>query len=184
MEALARHVTPESRWLFMRRVFQTWSIGIPGTFDERFIKEDSYWHAWDDQRSISLTSMTIDKSGRPVSATEILEAMKPDAMLGKDGIPVEELPAGLNGHARYGPIEQPARASSALCGLLAIDGRVLIVTITSDDFDWARDVWLSIHAHPIPPGPGRRRQRSSGRRRRSSEPSQASPQEGPKRLSR
>jgi predicted nucleic acid-binding protein len=31
--------------------------------------------------------------------------------------------------------------------MLAIDDRVLLVTITSDDFDWARWTWLSIRSH-------------------------------------
>jgi len=51
-----------------------------------------------------------------------------------------------------------------LSGMLAAEGRLLIVTITSDDLDWALQVWLSIRTHPThSPGddrtPGRTRQR-------------------------
>ncbi len=153
----------------MRRVFPTWSVGIPVSFDEMFIKEDSYWYAWDEERSLSLSSMTIDEGGRRVSAVEILEVMKPENVLGVQGVVVEELPRGLNGCARYGPVEQPARASSALCGLLAIDGRVLIVTITSDDLDWAKSVWLSIQSHEdLAASTIRRRSARVGRGRRRS----------------
>lgn len=166
MEALTHEVPSESRWLLMRRVFPTWSIGIPMSFDETFIKEDNYWHAWDETRSVSLTSLTLDKRGRPVPAAEILEVMKPAETLGDRGEPVPELPNNVEGYACYGPVEQPARASRAISGLLAIDGRVLIVTITSDNLEWARGIWMSIQVHSIPPGPGRRRQRSSGRHRR------------------
>jgi hypothetical protein len=53
---------------------------------------------------------------------------------------------------RRGPA---AVASKVLSGFLVAEARVLLVTITSDDLDWARDTWLSIREHPAQ-GPGRR----------------------------
>ncbi|WP_310526626.1 hypothetical protein, partial [Nocardioides sp.] len=75
-----------------------------------------------------------------------------------DGSPVDEVPAGLLGRATTCVAPQPAMASRLLSGLLATDGRLLLVTVTSDDLEWARRVWLSIrsHAAPVQPSPGLR----------------------------
>jgi hypothetical protein len=57
-----------------------------------------------------------------------------------EGKALDELPSGLVGQAATGPAVQPAKAARMLCGMLAVDGRLLIATITSDDPDWARRV--------------------------------------------
>jgi hypothetical protein len=57
------------------------------------------------------------------------------------------LPPDLIARAVTTDIHEPARASRALSGAVATDGRVLIVTITSDDLAWAHRIWLSIRAH-------------------------------------
>lgn len=145
----------------VRRVFPAWSIRIPTRFEESFLELDGYWHAWDDHRSVSLTSVAILDRRDPVSAGRILRRLPPVA-----GSPVEDLPPGLRGWAVILPAVQPARASMALSGLLAADGRVLIATITAEDLDWAREVWRSIVHHPVPPpapaAGGRSKQRRRG----------------------
>ena len=148
-------------WSQIRRVFLHWSITIPLSFEETFVEEDGYWHGWDEDRSISLTSMAIsDRPGRPASREELLATVMPPLT----GEPIDDRPPGLQGVAAYGPIEQPARASSALTGVIPADGRVLLATITSDDFDWARETWVSIRHHPVQGSPPTIRPRRSKKR--------------------
>jgi hypothetical protein len=146
--------------VFRRHVFAAWSIEVPESFAETFVEEDSYWHAWDDHRSVSLTSVVLTDKGKPVRAERIARQIPP-----MDGLPVDEVPPGLIGVAASGAAAQPARASRALAGMLAAEGRLLIVTITCDDLQWARRVWRSIRTHPAPFPPRReRRTRRDGRR--------------------
>lgn len=127
--------------LVVRRVFPAWSIGIPEFFTEAFVDE-SYWHAWDDERSVSMSSLLVTDGRRPVTAVEFLERLPP-----MDGKPVDELPPGLLGVAASCPATPPARASRLLSAILVVDGRALIVTITADDLDWAHRVLLTIRPH-------------------------------------
>ena len=148
----------------VRRAFVHWSIRIPATFEETFVEEDGYWHAWDEETSVSLTSMAItDRRGRPAPAAAMIRDHPP-----LPGAPVDEMPPGLTGIAAYGPVPQPARASSALTGLIPVNGRVLIVTITADDLDWALETWQSIRHHDVPISPPTIRPRVDRRRRRPS----------------
>jgi hypothetical protein len=144
----------------VRRAFAAWSIEVPVAFAETYVDEESYWHAWDGSRSVSLSSVVLTDKHRPVPAAAIAREFSP---LG--GTPFEEMPEGLIGRAMTGAAIQPAKASRVLAGMLATDGRVLIVTITSDDLDWARRVWLSIRGHPAPL-PSRRERRAASRRQR------------------
>ena len=144
----------------VRRVFETWSIEVPASFAETFVAADSYWHGYDDHRSVSLTSLHVTDKGRPVSAERISRQLPP-----LDGLPVDELPPGLIGRAARIATVKSARASQALSGLLATEGRLLIVTITGDDLEWTQRVWRSIRNLSAPfLGQGRRRAHSDGRR--------------------
>lgn len=128
-----------------RRVFPGWSICIPRSFQEVFQEEDAYWHAWDVRRSVSLTSfLMLDETG-PVEQGALAAVLEPSETAAR-----EELPAGLAGWATDGPAVQPARARRALSGMLATDGRVLLVTITHNNLDWARKILQSIRCHPVP----------------------------------
>jgi hypothetical protein len=132
---VAAHAEPT----IIRQVIPPWSITIPAAFKETFVHEDGYWHGWDDRRSVSLTSLVIaDRQGRPVMSRQILERF-PAA----PGSRVA-MPTGLNGWAVDVAQEQPARASRAISGLIAVDGGVLIATVTADDVAWATGVWHSI----------------------------------------
>jgi hypothetical protein len=144
----------------VRRAFEAWSVEIPATFAETYVHEDSYWHAWDDHRSVSLTSVVFTDKHGPVSAERILRELPP-----MDGDPFMELPPGHAGQAVTGRTVEPARASRFLSGMLAADGRVLLATVTSDDLEWARQVWLSIRGHPASL-PSRRERRAANRKRR------------------
>ena len=127
----------------VRQVFETWSIEMPASFDETFVHDDNYWHAYDDERSISLTSLVVGDGDVPVRAESMVAAFPPI-----DGDPVDALPPAVLGWARTCDAIQPARASRCLTGILAVDGRCLLVTITSDDQQWAREIWLSIRHRP------------------------------------
>ena len=133
-----------------RRVFEAWSVEIPATFAETFVDDGSYWHAYDEERSVSLSSILLSDANGPVSADRIARELP-----SLEGTPLDELPAGLIGQAATGPAVQPAKAALIFSGLLAVDGRLLIATITSDDPDWARRVLLSIRSHPAPLAPRR-----------------------------
>lgn len=146
----------------LRQVFPSWSIEIPSSFAETFVDEgDDYWHAYDEHRSVSLTSVVITEKGRPVSPERIARQIPPP-----DGMPVDELPPGLRGWGVIAPAIHPARASRLISGALAAEGRLLIVTITSDDLDWGKQTWLSIRHHPAWPPTHRRRQAKKARTRR------------------
>jgi hypothetical protein len=137
--------------LVVRHVFETWSVEIPASFDETFVDEDAYWHAYDDERSISLTSLLIRAEHGPVRA-ESMMAVFPVG----EGEPIPELPPAVLGWAVKCDAIQPARARRCISGVVAVDGRILLTTITSDDTEWARRTWLSIRHHPAVP---RRRRR-------------------------
>jgi hypothetical protein len=139
-----RIAAPTTEPTVERRVFEAWSIEVPAAFAETFVDADCYWHAYDEHRSVSLTSFVISEERDPVSASRILQQAPP-----LDGSPVDHVPRGLQGRAATGAAPQPARASQLLSGLLATDGRLLVVTVTSDDLEWARRVWLSIRSHAV-----------------------------------
>jgi hypothetical protein len=144
-------------------MFSAWSIDLPASFEETFVGEDSYWHAWDQNRSVSMTSVVMTDQGQPVAAALIAKQFP---MF--DGEPVSHLPAGVLGCAAIVEAEQPAKAAKALTGLLAAYGRALVVTITSDDLDWARRVFRSIRTYAAPieePRPNRAARRAAGRHR-------------------
>jgi hypothetical protein len=129
----------------IRRVFASWSIEIPASFIETFILEPGYWHAYDEGRSISLSSFVVTDGKRQLSSAELREVL-PDL----DGSPVQELPPSLSGRAVIVPSTEPIHGSNVLEGVLAFEGRMLLVTITGHDLDWARRVWLSIRNHLAP----------------------------------
>ena len=147
----------------VRRVFAAWSIEVPASLAETFVETDAYWHAHDEHRSVSLTSLRLTAKGRLVSAARIARQIPP-----LDGLQVDELPPDLTGRATTSAALQPARASQVLSGALAADGRMLIVTITSDDLEWARGVWLSIRGHSAP-FPRQREQKIRRDRRRATQ---------------
>lgn len=130
----------------LRHVFPSWWISVPPEFDENFVHDDRYWHAWDDHRSVSLTSLVVtDRADdNPVPGADLLAAMPIP-----DGQPVD-VPPGLQGWAVVIPVDDSPRASRAISGMIVADGRVLLVTITSDDIAWATDVWRSIEYTPTP----------------------------------
>lgn len=144
-----------------RRVFEAWSIEVPGAFAESFVDADGYWHGHDEHRSMSLSSFVISEGRDAVKAGRILRQAP-----ALEGSPVDEVPPGLVGRAATCAAPQPARASKVLSGLLATDGRLLLVTITSDDLEWARRVWLSIRGHEAPAQSFRGRRKDRARQRR------------------
>jgi hypothetical protein len=156
MDALPTPAEPT----IVRRVFEAWSVEVPASFAETFVDADSYWHAYDVDRSVSLTSLLVTDKGRPVSAERIAGQIPP-----LDGSPIDVLPIGLIGRAATSAAAQPARASQVLSGVLATEGRLLLATITSDDPEWARRVWRSIRGHSAP-FPSRREPRARRDRRR------------------
>jgi hypothetical protein len=128
-----------------RKVFPSWSIVKPLAMEETFVHEgEGYWHAYKRDRSISLTSMTVFDGPRPVPAVELVRVFRPDY-----GTPLDSLPPGLQGWAITDAAGETARASRLLSGIVAVDGRVLIATITCDDEAWSRRIWLSIRNHPV-----------------------------------
>jgi hypothetical protein len=131
-----------------RRVFPRWSLEIPEALTETVVTDGGYWHAFDDNRSISMTSMKLTDRGQPVPAGSIVNHMPAP----EEGEPVRVLPPGVLGWAVATDATQPACASRVLSGILATDGCVAIVTITCDDSEWAREVWMSIRAHGCPVG--------------------------------
>jgi hypothetical protein len=132
----------ETDVMIVRRVFPSWSVAIPATMRETFVEPDQYWHAWDAHRSVSLTSTVLtDPRGRPIPPRRILETVPPP--------PGEaiRLPKGLIGWAVIVQQPAPARASTAISGLIARRGGCLLATVTADDLAWAERVWCTIKLH-------------------------------------
>ena len=126
----------------VRQVFPLWSIAIPATLQETFVEQDAYWHAWDQHRSASLTSILIaDRRGRPVPPRKILKQV-PATQGQRVGMPL-----GLAGWAVVITQPPPARASRAISGIVVRDGGLLLATVTADDLGWAERVWRSIRLH-------------------------------------
>jgi len=73
MDPLATQAEPT----VVRRVFEAWSIEIPVSLAETFIDADSYWHAYDDHHSVSLTSIVVTDKRGPVSAQRIVRHVPP-----------------------------------------------------------------------------------------------------------
>ena len=122
-----------------RRVFERWSVTIPAGMDETFLENEGYWHAWDARRSISLTSIHLsDRRGQPVPAVAILEQTPP---MDGEAMP---LPDDLPGWAVLVVVPDSPLASRAVSGIVVADGNFLIVTVTSDDLEWAQSIWRSI----------------------------------------
>ena len=142
----ARPTRPAAEKTSARRVFQTWSIDVPVDFAETFVDQDAYWHAYGPDRSISLTSMLVEGREGPVSAESILAVLP-----ASEGNALDAVPPQLAGWAVTSDAIPPARAQRCLSGVLAVDGRILLVTITSDDADWARRCWLSIRHYAVAP---------------------------------
>jgi hypothetical protein len=140
----AMHIDVLQHESITQRVFAAWSVAIPASFSQAFLDEDGYWHAWDAHRSVSLTSIALTREGEPATA-EMIARELPQL----DVTPVDRLPPDLLGGAVEADAPQAAIASRILSGMLVADGRMLIVTITSDDLEWARRTWLSIRCHPI-----------------------------------
>jgi hypothetical protein len=150
-----------------RRVFASWSIEMPPNLTEAYVSDGGYWHAYGDDRSISVSSINLTDRGRPVPARLILQQVPPS-----EGVPVMVMPPGVSGWAvtRAAP-PNPVGAARMLSGMLATDGHVAIVTITTDDLAWALDVWQSIRHHsdgaPLAPRDDACRRTSRGFHRRS-----------------
>ena len=124
----------------LRHVFRTWWIRIPRSFEETVIYDDSYWHAYDEHRSVSLTSLMLDDGSGPVPAAEIFR----HATQILRGLPVDEAPPGVRARAVTARAPRSSRARRLLSGVAAVDGNLLLATVTSDDQEWARRVWVSI----------------------------------------
>lgn len=124
----------------VRQVFPSWSIEIPVDFAETFVVEDGYWHGYDADRSVSLSSIELTHASGERITVEMIAARFPPPK----GAHVDVAPPGLAGWVAEEDAVQPARASRMLSGMLAAEDRLLLATITSDDIDWAWKTWRSI----------------------------------------
>jgi hypothetical protein len=132
-------IAPDLESTIERRVFPRWSIIIPTSFDETFVADEEYWHAWDATRSVSLTSVILShRTGKSIQPRELLRRVPPPK-----GEAVA-MPPGLLGWAVIIDAPPPATAGRAISGMIAVKNAALLVTVTSDDLGWAAKVWESI----------------------------------------
>jgi hypothetical protein len=141
---------PES--LVPRRVFPSWSVGVPESLSET-VAQEGYWHAYDGNRSVSMTSVVVHDKHGPVSARKLAAEYMAVA-----GTPVPDRPPGLDGRAVLRTEVLNGETKNVLQGLLAATGTVLLITITGADLAWAMGTWLSVRHHPQAQ-PRRRRRR-------------------------
>jgi len=126
------------RGLLRSQPFQSWTIEIPGSFSSTF--EDDVWVAWDDSRSVRLTSLTVRaKDGSALSARELVGATPvPREPIGPGDPKVEGL-AGIG--------KDEATGDPVVQGVVATRGELLIVTIVfGDDESWGLATWHSIRS--------------------------------------
>jgi hypothetical protein len=125
----------------VRRVFETWTLEIPESFDETFVADDGYWHGWDDSRSVSMTSVVITaKRGAPAPTGPALVAM-----LSLDGDRLDGHPPGVHAQAVTRIEEAEGRGLvHVLQGIIAVFGRLVLLTVTGGEPAWAVRTWLSV----------------------------------------
>jgi hypothetical protein len=128
----------------MRHIFPSWALAIPYAFQETHETDGDYWHAWDEHRSVSLSSIRCMDGRRPVTARELIERFTREEAVPDATGPTIDPPRGIVGWGVEIDTPPDSRASRAITGFLAVDGCVAIVTITSDDLRWARMVWDSV----------------------------------------
>jgi hypothetical protein len=142
--------TPDTIWVHTQ-VFPSWTVDIPRSLipiDPRTAADESYWHARDEHRSVSISSMTLfdTAAGIPVPGSLIVKTVAAQVL--PRGRRIKETPAGLPSRAVYAKGLGSRVAEHALQGIVAAEGVVLIATITSDDEAWCRRVWSSIRHTP------------------------------------
>jgi hypothetical protein len=129
--------------------YPQWSITLPTDLWTAVCSIETGWHARDDHRSVSLSSIGLTERGRPIPADRIA------AQIGTGFLPrgqtVPDQPDGLAARAVFAPVVPPTVASRALMGVVMADGWLLVTTITADDEAWCRRVWRSIKHHPDGP---------------------------------
>lgn len=143
---------PDTAWIHTQ-VFPSWSVTLPRSLqvlDPELAEDEGYWHARDDHRSVSMTSVLIVDSAtaQPIDGAAIIGRLA-TALLPR-GRRIKDTPAGLVSRAVYATGIGSELADHALQGVVAADGVALITTITSDDEAWCRRVWASIRHHPQP----------------------------------
>jgi hypothetical protein len=142
--------TPDAIWVHTQ-VFPSWSVTVPrslAVIDPTTAVERGYWHARDEQRSVSLTSLILVdvEQGDPVPASEIIDIAAGQIL--PRGRKVTDGPQGLLSRAVHAKGGGVGPASRRLQGLIAADGIALLVTISSDDEAWCRRVWMSVRHTP------------------------------------
>lgn len=143
--------TPDAIWVHTQ-VFPSWSITVPRSLvviEPQSEVDDQYWHARDEHRSVSMTSLRVfDASdAAPIDASLIIGRVA--GQLLPRGRSIKDQPEGLPARAVYAKRAGSGVAAHALQGIVAADGVVLITTITSDDEAWCRRVWTSIKHHQV-----------------------------------
>jgi hypothetical protein len=115
-----------------------WQIKIPGSFAER--SEDGSWSAWDEERTIWVSTMEVKKKdGTPVEARELLEAMELPA-----GETFQHKDGSMQGKACLLEAEENGEKTFQLRGYTAIEGRVATCTIcisSAAHSTWAVEQW-------------------------------------------
>lgn len=134
-------LAPDQVWIHTE-VFPHWAVSIPRELRVIEPDDDQYWHARDEHRSVSLTSMEVTEAGARVSARRLLDQV--GSLLLPKGRRITEAPPGLAARAVYARVPAPGVASRALQGVVVADGFILIATITADDEAWCRAVWRTI----------------------------------------
>lgn len=142
--------TPDAIWV-QTQVFPSWSVIVPRSLtptDAETAAEAGYWHARDEHRSVSFTSLIVvdASSSHSIPAATIVGQVAQRVL--PRGRKVTDQPQDLPSRAVFAKRAGSGVASHALQGIVAADGVVLIATITSDDEAWCRRVWSSIRHTP------------------------------------
>lgn len=126
-----------------------WSILVPGSFAEAWEDDGGTWVAWDQTRTVRVTTLSIGAKGAPAEPEAILGPSKPDDAAVQR---FDYRDRWLLGRASLVPTEENGKRFWRLTGESAIPGGLGIVTVFFDDEadrDWALGTWKSL-AHPAP----------------------------------
>jgi hypothetical protein len=128
----------------VKYVTEGWSITVPGDFADTFEGDGSTLLLFDATRSVRVTTFTATRDdGSPVPAAKLIASEH-----ASDRTPIEiPLANGVLSKASIGDSATDGEAHRLLSGCAAVDGRLVIATITHPDASddaWARAVFATL----------------------------------------
>jgi hypothetical protein len=121
-----------------------WSIEIPGDMAEQW-NEDGEWSAWNGPQTVWFHAWSFRKrDGKPPTARQTLEPMKPAE---EGGELLEHRKGKILGKAWFRPHQEKGKSMWNLCAFSAVPGEAALCNFFFEkrtDRAWAESVWQSL----------------------------------------